>query len=222
MPGNVNTISEPALNAPPDIVTVSTPPATPAVALGEPVPGDVNATVFADKLCGALPPRVMRRVLPVGTTAAGVNDTVMVTEPVFFATLLSVMVGALEPRDPLTMATQVPPLFDSRTVPALCVIAVFKLFAALVAALGLVTVAGSRSRIVSPPARVPVVNVIPSTDEDIAALAAGEPATGVTTATVFADRTKLRLPVSVIKILPLFGIAFRGETVSVNVTEDVA
>jgi hypothetical protein len=146
----------------------------------------------------------------------------MVTEPVFFATLLSVMVGALEPRDPLTMATHVPPLFDSRTVPTLFVMAVFKLFTALVATFGLVTVAGSRSTIVSPPARVPVVNVIVSTDEVITALAAGEPATGVTTATVVADRTKLRLPVSVIKILPLFGIALRGETVSVNVTEDVA
>jgi hypothetical protein len=50
----------------------------------------------------------MRRVLPVGTASAGVKEIVIVTEPVFLATLLSEMDGALVPRDPLTIATIVP------------------------------------------------------------------------------------------------------------------
>ena len=113
LPGSVNTMLEPALNVPAVTVTVSTPPATPAAAAGEPDPAEVKATVFADKLCGALPPRVIKNVLPVGMVASGVNETVMVTELAFFATLLSVMVGAFVPSTPLTIATRLPVLLDS-------------------------------------------------------------------------------------------------------------
>lgn len=113
VPGSVNTMLEPALNVPAVTVTVSTPPATPAAAAGEPDPAEVKATVFADKLCGALPPRVIRNELPVGMVASGVNETVMVTELAFFATLLSVMVGAFVPNTPLTIATILPVLLDS-------------------------------------------------------------------------------------------------------------
>ena len=98
---------------PPVSVTVSTAPATPAVAVGEPVPGVVNTTVLADRLCGALPPSVMITALPVGTAVAGVSETVIVTALVSLATLLKEMDGAFVPRDPLTMATHVPLLVDS-------------------------------------------------------------------------------------------------------------
>ena len=98
---------------PPVSVTVSTAPATPAVAVGEPVPGVVNTIVLADRLCGALPPSVMITELPVGTAVAGVSETVIVTALVSLATLLKEIDGAFVPRDPLTMATHVPLLVDS-------------------------------------------------------------------------------------------------------------
>ena len=109
-------MKEPLLKEPAVTATVRTPPATAAVAAGEPVPADVNTTVFADKLCGALPPSVMRRALPVGIGASGVKETVMVTELALLATLLSVMVGAFVPSDPLTIATIEPVELDSMTV----------------------------------------------------------------------------------------------------------
>ena len=119
VPGRVSAMAEPPLSEPPVIVTDSTPPVTPAAAVGDPVPADVNATVLADRLCGALPPRVMRIVLPVGMVSAGVNDIVIVTEPAFLAKLFSVMAGALLPSDPLTMATIVPDADLARMTPSL-------------------------------------------------------------------------------------------------------
>ena len=209
-------MAEPPLSEPPVIVTDTTPPVTPAAAVGDPVPADVNATVLADRLCGALPPRVMRIVLPVGMVSAGVNDIVIVTEPVFLAKLLSVMAGALLPRDPLTMATQLPKLDDSSTALLLVTKADAKVLEALQAVFGLVTV--RRSVTVSPAASVPVENVIVKIDEDILAVAAGVPAVGDTTVTVDAVSTKEK-PVSVIKILPAFGMEYNGLTVTVIVTE---
>ena len=205
---------------PPVSVTVSTPPATLAVAVGEPAPADVNTTVFADKLCGALPPRVMRTALPVGTASAGVSDTVIVTALVPLATLLSVMDGAFAPRDPLIIATHVPLLVASSVVPPLFVMAVAKLIVGLMAINGFLTVPGSRSVIGTPPASVPTENVMVRIFDDTAAIAAGDPAVGVITLTVFAERLKAKLPVKVMKILPLFGIAFRGVTDSVMETDD--
>ena len=154
VPGRVSTMTEPPLSEPPVIVTDSTPPVTPAAAAGDPVPADVNATVLADRLCGALPPRVMRIVLPVGMVSAGVNDIVIVTEPAFLAKLFSVMAGALLPSDPLTMATQLPKLDDSSTALLLVTMADAKVLEALRAVFGLVTV--SRSVTVSPAASVPL------------------------------------------------------------------
>ena len=136
-------MAEPPLSEPPVIVTDSTPPVTPAAAAGDPVPADVNATVLADRLCGALPPRVMRIVLPVGMVSAGVKDIVIVTEPVFFAKLLNVMAGALLPSDPLTMATQLPKLDDSSTALLLVTMADAKVLEALRAVFGLLTVSRS-------------------------------------------------------------------------------
>ena len=57
---------------------------------------------------------------------------------------------------------------------------------------------------------------------DIAAVELGEPAVGVTTVTVFADKLNAKLPVSVMMNLPLFGMALSGEKLRVSVTEDVA
>ena len=127
---------------PPVSITVSTPPATLAVAVGEPAPADVNTTVFADKLCGALPPRVMRTALPVGTASAGVSDTVIVTALVPLATLLSVMDGALAPRDPLTIATIVPVELCATIDPSPSVTAAATLDSKTCAANGFCTVRG--------------------------------------------------------------------------------
>ncbi len=209
-------MAEPPLSEPPVIVTDSTPPVTPAAAVGDPVPADVNATVLADRLCGALPPRVMRIVLPVGMVSAGVNAIVIVTEPVFLARLLSVMAGALLPSDPLTMATQVPLDDDSSNTLLPVTMDDAKVLDAL-RAVGLLTV--SLSVTVSPPASVPVVNEIVRIDEEILAVAVGAPAVGDTTVTV--DATAKGKAVNVIKILPLFGIEFNGVTVTVIVTEAI-
>ena len=65
---------------------------------------------------------------------------------------------------------------------------------------------------------MPVENKIVRIDEDILAVAAGEPAVGDTTVTVGAVSTKEK-PVSVIKILPTFGMEYNGLTVTVIVTE---
>ena len=129
-------------------MTVSTAPATPAVAVGEPVPGDVNATVLADRLCGALPPGVMRTALPVGTAAAGVSETVIVTALVSLATLLREMDGAFVPRDPLTMATMVPVALCATTIPSLSVTAAATFDNAACASNAFCTVPGSERLIV--------------------------------------------------------------------------
>ena len=148
-------MAEPPLSEPPVIVTDSTPPVTPAAAAGDPVPADVNATVLADRLCGALPPRVMRIVLPVGMVSAGVNDIVIVTEPVFLAKLLSVMAGALLPSDPLTMATIVPDEDLARMTPSLLINAAGMLVKAFCGAAGLRTVLGRETLMAFPPKNTP-------------------------------------------------------------------
>jgi hypothetical protein len=133
----------------------------------------------------------MRRVLPVGTASAGVKEIVIVTEPVFLATLLSEMDGALVPRDPLTIATHVPLLLVSRITFELVVIDDCKLLDAMAVEAGFVTVPGRCSMTLSPPARVPVENVtvslVPEPAPDIAAVAAGVPRVGSTTTTVPVD-----------------------------------
>ncbi len=55
----MSSIAALALNVPPVKVMVRMPPETPAVALGEPVEGEMKTTVFPDKLEGALPESVM-------------------------------------------------------------------------------------------------------------------------------------------------------------------
>ena len=147
----MNTIGEPPLNAPEVTVTVSTPPATAAEAAGEPVPADVKVTVFADKLCGALPPRVMSKVLPVGMVASGVNETVIETELALLATLLSEIVGALAPSDPFTIATMEPSVLDSIKLLPLVNNADCTVLYAIFGFDGLVTVLGSTRVNVLPP-----------------------------------------------------------------------
>ncbi len=85
----------------------------------------------------------------------------------------------------------------------------------LLATPGLVT--ESRSVTVSPPARVPLLNVIDRTVEAIAAVAAGAPAVGVITVTAVEVRTKAK-PVNVIMILPELGMEFKGVSVTVIMT----
>ncbi len=77
---------------------------------------------------------------------------------------------------------------------------------------------------VTPPESVPVEKVmvrrVESPDPDTAAVAAGEPAVGATTRTVFADRLNAKVPVKVTSSLPPLGMALMGVTVSVIETDD--
>ena len=98
----MSSIAALAVNVPPVKVMVRMPPETPAVAVGEPDEGEVNETVFEDKLEGALPESVMmsRWFATIGET--GVSDIVIVTPfwPDF--TLLKVTAGWFAPKEPLT------------------------------------------------------------------------------------------------------------------------
>ena len=89
-----------ALNVPPVEVMVRIPPETLALAVGEPVAGEMNTTVDEDKLTGALPESVMIRAWLSKIADTGVSDIVIVT-PVWPAlTLLKVTAGWFGPREP--------------------------------------------------------------------------------------------------------------------------
>jgi hypothetical protein len=100
VPTSLSSIAALALNVPPVKVMVRMPPETPAVAAGDPVEGEINETVLADKLDGALPESVMmsRWVAAIGDT--GVRDIVIVTPLWPDFTLLNVTAGWFAPREP--------------------------------------------------------------------------------------------------------------------------
>ena len=135
----------------------------------------------------------MRRVLPVGIVSAGVSDTVIVTDAVFLATLLSVMTGALTPSDPLTIATMEPVVDWAITTPSIFVTAAAKLVIADCNDAGFCTVLGRENVIAFPPKNVPDFRSTTRVSAFKVAYAAGDicgstARDGLTKTTEFEDR----------------------------------
>ena len=101
-PGMVNVIAWPPVNVPAVNETVKTNGPVPdsAAVPDAPAAGAVNATAAVPEFARAKPaPLSVMTILPLAATSVtGVSVTLMVTSVAPFATLLSVMAGALAPR----------------------------------------------------------------------------------------------------------------------------
>ena len=118
----VNVRAAPAAKVPADIVTVNTPAAMVLVP-APPTPPAVKVRVPGAATASPVPLSVMT-ILPVaGIVTAGVRDTVMMTLEAPGTELLRVTAGMAAPSVLVTMATKVPVVLVSITVPALSVVA---------------------------------------------------------------------------------------------------
>ncbi len=117
----VNASAAPPVNVPAVIVTVNTPAAEIVEVPAPPAPPVVNVRVPGEATASPDPLSVMMILPVVGMRAAGVRVTVMVTPPAPLTALLRVTAGLFVPSVSVVMATKVPVVLVSMTVPPGCV-----------------------------------------------------------------------------------------------------
>ena len=150
-----------------------------------------------------------------GTTKVGVNVKDIVTPVAPLITLLNVTAGALLPRDPSTMAGNVPVKLDANTPPSNLVKAHETPVKAPCAAVGFVT--RNENAMAEPPLKVPAVSVTVNTCEALMLALPAAPEDG---------DAKLRAPLFTLKptpesvkiIFPCDGIVVLGVTDTFIVT----
>ncbi len=118
-----NVSARPPVKVPAVNVTVNTPAAEMEAVPAPPGPPVVNVRVPGAATANPAPLSVMMMLPVVGIVVVGVRVTVMMTPVAPLAALLRVIAGLVAPSDPPTMATKVPVLLVSMTVPALVVVA---------------------------------------------------------------------------------------------------